>query len=157
MLTVTKHAAVAAAAIGFCLSCAAAGAAPSGADCQARYDALDTGHVGYLTDKEGAQYFAFYRLDNKPLSSNKLTKDQFLTDCAAGFYETAATDPGAPLKGANSFTENQAKDRIAAQGGTAVSALTKDNDGIWRGTATREGAQQDVAVDYKGNVVFSKK
>jgi putative membrane protein len=62
-------------------------------------------------------------------------------------------DAGAPLKGANSFTEGQAKDRAASHGFTNVSALTKDGDGIWRGTAQMDGKAVNLAVDYKGNVV----
>jgi putative membrane protein len=31
--------------------------------------------------------------------------------------------------------------------------MKKDDDGIWRGTATRDGKSIPVAVDYKGNVV----
>ena len=42
------------------------------------------------------------------------------------------TDAGAPLKGANSFTEGEAKDRAVAQGLMSVGALKKDDDGIWR-------------------------
>ena len=67
----------------------------------------------------------------------------------------ASAEAGAPLKGANSFTENQAKDRIIAAGFTNVSALAKDGDGIWRGTATKGDKSMNVAVDYKGNVVGS--
>ena len=62
-------------------------------------------------------------------------------------------NPGAPVAGANSFTENQAKDRAMAAGFTSVSALTKDENGIWRGTASKDGNTVNVAVDYKGNVV----
>jgi len=60
---------------------------------------------------------------------------------------------GAPIKGANSFTEAQAKDRALAAGLTSVSSLVKDGDGIWRGTAMKNGKTQKVAVDFKGNVV----
>ena len=62
-------------------------------------------------------------------------------------------DAGAPLKGANSFTEGQAKDRAVSHGFTNVSALAKDADGIWRGTAQLDGKPVKLAVDYKGNVV----
>ena len=62
-------------------------------------------------------------------------------------------DAGAPLKGANSFTEGQAKDRAVAHGLGNVSGMKKDNDGIWRGTAMQDGKQVQIAVDYKGNVV----
>jgi putative membrane protein len=57
------------------------------------------------------------------------------------------------LKGANSFTEAQAKDRALAAGLTSVSSLVKDGDGIWRGTAMKDGKTRKVAVDFKGNVV----
>ena len=67
---------------------------------------------------------------------------------------TAAADPNKPpLAGANSFTEAQAKQRIADAGFTSVSALAKDDNGIWRGTAMKAGKSASVAVDYKGNVV----
>ena len=33
--------------------------------------------------------------------------------------------------------------------------MTKDQKGIWRGTATKDGKNVNVAVDYKGNVVSS--
>ena len=59
----------------------------------------------------------------------------------------------APVKGRNSFTEGEAKSRIEAKGFTNVSKLQKDNDGVWRGTAMRNGTQTDVALDFQGNVV----
>lgn len=58
-----------------------------------------------------------------------------------------------PLKGANSFTEAQAKTRIEAAGYTEVSGLLKDQDGIWRATAKKGGTSVQVALDFKGNVV----
>ena len=54
--------------------------------------------------------------------------------------------------GANSFTEAQAKERLEAAGYTKVSGLRKDDQGIWRGTATKDGKQVNVAVDFKGNI-----
>jgi hypothetical protein len=62
-------------------------------------------------------------------------------------------NPGAPAAGANSFTESQAKARIEAAGYSNVSGLVKDQDGIWRGKATKGGATSDVALDFQGNVV----
>ncbi len=64
-----------------------------------------------------------------------------------------APNPAAPVPGANSFTEEQAKKRIADAGFTGVSALTKDDKGVWRGSATKDGKTVQVAVDYQGNVV----
>ena len=126
------------------------------ADCQTRYTSVDKSKHGYVLETEAPSYFAFYRLGNKQLTDGKLPKDTFLKDCVAGFYDVTATDSGAPLPGANSFTEEQAKDRIVAHGGYTVSDLKKDDAGIWRGTAMIDSAKQNVAVDYKGNVVFTK-
>ncbi len=133
-----------------------ANAAMTAADCQTQYTHIDTANHGSVTEAEAPTYFAFYRMANREVTDGKLPKEMFLKDCAAGFYDVAQTDKDAPLGGANSFTENQAKDRIVAHGGSAVSALKKDDKGIWRGTATIDNAPQNVAVDYKGNVVFTK-
>src|SRR6201988_562069 len=62
-------------------------------------------------------------------------------------------NPGAPVAGANSFTEGQAKSRIEARGFANVAGLTKDSDGVWRGTATQGGKSVKVSVDFQGNVV----
>jgi hypothetical protein len=65
----------------------------------------------------------------------------------------STTNADAPAAGANSFTEGQAKSRIEAAGFTNVSGLMKDKDGIWRGTASKGGANSNVALDFQGNVV----
>jgi hypothetical protein len=57
-----------------------------------------------------------------------------------------------PVAGANSFTEGEARSRIQARGYSNVGSLKKDKDGIWRGTATKDGQQVAVSVDYQGNV-----
>jgi hypothetical protein len=58
----------------------------------------------------------------------------------------------APAVGANSFTESQARSRLEAQGFNLVNELTKDKDGVWRGTAVKSGKNSSVSVDYKGNI-----
>ena len=63
-----------------------------------------------------------------------------------------ANRPAMPAKGANSFTEAQAKSRIEEKGFTHVTGLAKDKDGVWRGKATKGAASHDVALDYQGNV-----
>ena len=57
-------------------------------------------------------------------------------------------------KGANSFTEGQARTRIAGAGFGNVTSLAKDDDGVWRGHGDREGRTFDVGFDYKGQVAF---
>lgn len=64
----------------------------------------------------------------------------------------APADANAPLPGANSFTEGQAKSRLEANGYSAISGLKKDDNGVWKGTATHGGQQVTVSVDYRGNI-----
>lgn len=58
----------------------------------------------------------------------------------------------APMAGANSFTEAQAQNRIGKAGFTNISGLTKGEDGIWRGSAMKNGSSHNVMLDFKGNV-----
>jgi len=62
------------------------------------------------------------------------------------------TNPAAPVPGANSFTEGQAKSKIESQGFTNVSGLRKDDNGIWTGTASKGGNKVNVRLDFQGNV-----
>lgn len=59
---------------------------------------------------------------------------------------------GAVTPGANSFTEGQARSRIEAQGFANVMDLKKDDQGIWRGRAMRNGQSTNVMLDFRGNV-----
>ena len=58
----------------------------------------------------------------------------------------------APVAGANSFTQAQAKSQIEAKGYTHVAKLRKDEQGVWRGMAMKDGHSGPVSVDYQGNV-----
>ena len=66
-----------------------------------------------------------------------------------GMHENNSSAPG---QGANSFTESEARSQIEAKGYTHVTHLRKGNDGVWRGTATKDGQSGAVSVDYQGNV-----
>ena len=123
------------------------------AECASAWTKADVNKHGYLTAEDGARYHAAVRVGDKAIVGDKLTEADFLAHCKAGIFNVRTVDPGAPLKGANSFTETQAKDRAIAHGLTAVTGLKKDNDGIWRGTAQQDGKAVNVAIDYKGNVV----
>ncbi len=57
-----------------------------------------------------------------------------------------------PVAGANSFTEGQARSRIEGAGYSDITGLTKDDQGVWRGRAMRQGRQVSVALDYQGNI-----
>ena len=58
----------------------------------------------------------------------------------------------APVAGANSFTMAQAQKRIEDQGYTQVTALTKDDNSVWRGHAMKDGKAVNVALDFQGNI-----
>lgn len=64
-----------------------------------------------------------------------------------------ANNPGAPVEGANSFTEDQARERMREAGYTDLKDLKLDDKGFWNATAMKDGAQVQVLLDYQGNVV----
>jgi len=65
-------------------------------------------------------------------------------------------NPGAPVAGKNSFTEDQAKSRIEAAGYTDVTGLKLDDQGVWRATAKKDGKDTGVSLDFQGNVTMAK-
>ncbi|CAN7230516.1 PepSY domain-containing protein [Rhizobium leguminosarum] len=62
-------------------------------------------------------------------------------------------NPTAPAEGANSFTEAQAKDRIAEAGYTDVKNLKLDGKGISRVSGMKDGKAVSIALDYQGDIV----
>lgn len=123
------------------------------AECAASWTGADANKDGTVTEAEFGRYFAALRVAKKPAADGKLSSAAFLEHCKAGTFNTVKTDAGAPLSGATSFTEGQAKDRAVAAGFTSVSALVKDADGVWRGAASQGTKGVNVAIDFKGNVV----
>jgi hypothetical protein len=61
-----------------------------------------------------------------------------------------------PVAGRNSFTEGQAKTRIEQAGYSNVSDLRKDENGVWRGKASKGGTTAEVSLDFQGNVNSAK-
>ena len=66
---------------------------------------------------------------------------------------TGTNNANNPVAGANSFTEGQAKSRIEQGGFSNVSGLKKDDNGVWRGKAMKDGKSVDVSLDFQGNVI----
>lgn len=64
---------------------------------------------------------------------------------------TTTTNASQPARGSNSFTIGEAKSRIEKNGFTDVSDLKKDDNGVWRGSAKKDGTVTGVWLDYKGN------
>ena len=75
---------------------------------------------------------------------------------AGGNNNQAVATTGAnapqPAAGANSFTQDEAQGRLTREGYANVSDLAKDDKGVWRGTAARDGKPVRVWLDYKGNI-----
>jgi hypothetical protein len=61
-----------------------------------------------------------------------------------------------PVAGRNSFTEGQAKSKIEDAGYSNVGELKKDDNGVWRGKASKGGSSTNVSVDFQGNVNAAK-
>ena len=62
----------------------------------------------------------------------------------------------APVAGRNSFTEGEAKSAIEKAGYTNVTELKKDDNGVWRGKASKGGSPTPVSLDFQGNVNTAK-
>ena len=58
-----------------------------------------------------------------------------------------------PVPGASSFTEGQARSRLADNGFQEIGNLRKNDQGVWQGTAMKNGKQVNVGLDYQGNIV----
>ncbi|AUW59200.1 hypothetical protein C1T17_14995 [Sphingobium sp. SCG-1] len=85
-----------------------------------------------------------------------LTSAGFAQSAQTGSHNPAIKDGkphtiNAAAKGANSFTEDQARGRFEKAGYTGIGKLTKAN-GLWYTTAMKGGKKATVMLDYKGNI-----
>ncbi len=62
------------------------------------------------------------------------------------------TGDASQAAGSNSFTESQARGHIENAGYTEVTGLTKTPEGMWTGSAKKDGKTASVSVDFKGAV-----
>ncbi|WP_425995848.1 hypothetical protein [Caulobacter sp. DWR1-3-2b1] len=65
---------------------------------------------------------------------------------------TPTTGESGPTPGASSYTEAQAKSAIESAGYAEIGSLTQNANGIWQGSAMKDGKAVTVSVDYKGAV-----
>lgn len=65
---------------------------------------------------------------------------------------TSGNNSNMPVKGANSFTLSEARSHIEGKGYSHISMLKKDNSGVWRGMAMKDGQKVHVSLDFQGNV-----
>ena len=137
-----------------CIALSVSALAMTVEECNSMWKQADANNDGSLSGAEASRYAAWMRVKDKTApADNTISQAVFLENCKSDVFTTTAVDEGAPLEGANSFTEGQAQDRILAAGYSDVSGLTKDDKGIWRGTASKDSKSAKVAVDFKGNVV----
>jgi len=61
-------------------------------------------------------------------------------------------NPKAPVPGENSFTEDQARERMTEAGFANPKNLQLGEDGIWRAEADQNGKPVKVMLDFQGNV-----
>ena len=112
---------------------------------------------GYAKDGDNAALKSFASDTLPTLKMHQEMIEKVATTAPAANSTTPVTSSSGsdnpPVPGANSFTEAQAKSAIEKAGFADVSALSKDNKGIWRGTASKDGKATPIALDYQGNVV----
>jgi hypothetical protein len=75
------------------------------------------------------------------------------TPPAVSTSNAEAKTTAAPVAGKNSFTAGEAQKRLESFGYSNVSGLHQDDQSVWRGTATKDGKQSQVSLDYQGNIV----
>jgi hypothetical protein len=61
-------------------------------------------------------------------------------------------DKSASVSSVDPSTETEVRGRLERSGYTEVSALRKGGDGVWRGSAMKDGASVHVSVDRRGKV-----
>jgi putative membrane protein len=128
--------------------------AASDGDCAQLWKSADGNRDGVLEGREADRYLAYYRMHAKPPpAEERISESDFMQACQNDVFVAKAPEAGAPLKGTNSLTEGDAKDRALAAGYSAISSLVQDGDGVWRGSAMSNGKSTKIAVDYKGNVI----
>lgn len=74
------------------------------------------------------------------------------TPPAVSTSDADAKTSAAPVAGKNSFTEDQVVSRLKDHGFTGAKGLAKDELGVWRGTAMKDGKDVKVSVDFQGNI-----
>lgn len=111
--------------------------------------ALDVNADGHLSQAEAELAYARSRVGDVTVGNQGISKDEYAALCASPDWAENIPEEGAPFEGANSFSEEQARDRAVARNVIAVSALTLDEQGIWRGRGTLNDETVSIAIDYR--------
>lgn len=112
---------------------------------------MPTGTTGTATGTGVTNAPVGAAMDNSTGGRNAATADSDRRDGRANVLPSGAPSRG-DAPGANSFTEGQARARIEDAGFAQVGQLARDADGVWRGTAMRDGRQVQVGLDFQGTV-----
>lgn len=71
---------------------------------------------------------------------------------AAAQDSTDRTGSINPVDPARNLTEHQVRERLAKSGYTAIGALDRDSDGVWRTTAMKGDNMMSVSVNLGGTI-----
>lgn len=127
--------------------------AASDGDCARQWKSADSNGDGVLEGREADRYFAYYRMHaQRPANDESISEAEFMSACRDDVFVAKAPEAAAPLAGGTGLSEGEARDRALAAGYSAISSLVKDGNGIWRGSAMKDGKSTKLAVDHKGNV-----
>ena len=115
-----------------CIAMPGAAFAASEADCAAQWKSADGNSDGVLVGPEADRYLAYYRVRAQVTPTDgRIDQKTFMQSCQNDVFMAKAPEAGAPLKGANSFTEAQAKDRALAAGLTGLGLGAGDRVVLW--------------------------
>ena len=98
-----------------CMALPGIAAAASEAECADQWTQADTNHDGVIAGAEADRYLAYIRIRSQvtPPEDGRITQDRFMQACQSDTFIAKAPEPGAPLKGANSFTQPRPATRLA--------------------------------------------
>lgn len=97
--------------------------------------------------------FATALLAASALSANAQTATPSADPETPAVATPETSNPTAPVEGANSFTEDQARARLEENGYSSITGLKLDDKGVWQASATKDGKSVTVTLDYQGNIV----
>jgi len=88
--------------------------------------------------------------DHEKVEGPAVSTAQAPTNAAVDTAPT--TGETGPTPGANSYTADQAREAIEKAGYTELGPLNQNANGLWQGSATKDGKQVNVSIDYKGAI-----
>ena len=100
---------------------------------------------------------AFAQIENQSPAELEATQDAHnppISEPATAAPEAAHEnpDPTPGLAESSPITEEQAKAKIEAEGYSEISALMKDENGMWTASAMKDGKPVQLSLNEQGNI-----